>query len=54
MPARTMPRPLNALAMISAMMTPRIVSRITQTMVKNVVFRKAFQNRSIVPKVPTI
>ena len=49
MPARTMPRPRKALDMISAMMTPSTVSRITQTMVMNVVFRNAFQNRSIWP-----
>ncbi len=49
MPARTMPRPLNALAMISAMITPRTVSRITQTMVIRLVLMKAFQNRLIGP-----
>ena len=49
MPARTMPRPRKALAMIRAIATPRMVSRITQTMVMKVVFRNAFQNRSMVP-----
>ena len=50
MPARTTPRPRKALAMISAIATPRTVSRRTQTMVMNVVFRNAFQNRSMVPQ----
>ena len=49
MPARTIPRPLKAFAMIRAMATPRIVSKITQTMVMNVVFRNALANRPIVP-----
>ena len=44
--ARTMPRPRSALCMISAMATPRTVSRRTQTMVKNVVLQNAFQKRS--------
>jgi hypothetical protein len=49
MPARTTPRPRKALAMIRAIATPRTVSKATQMMVMNVVFRKAFQNRSMPP-----
>lgn len=52
MPARTTPRPRKALAMISAIATPMIVSRITHTMVKSVVFQKAFQKRSMLPYAP--
>ena len=49
MPARTMPRPRKALDMMRAITTPSTVSKMTQTMVKKVVLRNAFQNRSIVP-----
>ena len=47
MPARTMPRPLKALAMISAIATPITVSKSTQTTVNNEVLMNAFQNRSM-------
>ena len=49
MPARTIPRPRNALAMIRAIATPITVSKSTHTMVMKVVLRKAFQKRSMVP-----
>ena len=52
MPARTIPRPRNAFAMIRAIATPITVSKITHTMVMKVVLRKAFQKRSMVPKEP--
>ena len=46
MDARTRPRPRKALAMMSAIATPRIVSRTTQTTVKSEVLMKALINRS--------
>src|SRR5215203_4482610 len=53
MPARTTPRPLKALAMMSAIATPSTVSSSTQTIVIIVVLRKAFQKRSMLPQVPS-
>src|SRR3954454_22929942 len=43
--ARMSPLPLNALFMIKAIATPMTISMTTQTTVKNVVLKNAFQNR---------
>ena len=46
MAARTKPRPRIALCIMSAMATPRTVSRTTVTTPKSVVFQAAVQKRS--------